>query len=207
MRAPSTAEPRLALAALLALCVTLALGAFVSGRPALPLDVDAAKVRGEAIPLAVFFTTLGRWPVLLLLGAAALTLAASLRTGVAAVAVILVAQLLSQGANTLLKLAFHRARPDAWLRIREVDFSYPSGHAVTAALFFLGLALLASQAPLPRPFVSLLVALLALCVIGLPWSRLALGAHYLTDVVGGFCFGLAWLCVVAVALVRLAARS
>jgi membrane-associated phospholipid phosphatase len=105
-----------------------------------------------------------------------------------------------------LKLAFHRTRPDAWLHIREVDFSYPSGHSVTA-VFFVGLALLACDAPVPRPLVSTLVALLAVGAIGLPWSRLALGAHYLTDVIGGLLFGLGWLCIVAIALLRLAARA
>jgi membrane-associated phospholipid phosphatase len=204
LRTSSALELRLVLVALGSFCATLALGAYVSGRTPVTLDVEAAQLRGEAVPLALFFTALGRWPVLLLIGAAAIGVALSLRSGLAAVVTILVAQLLSQGANTLLKLAFHRSRPDAWLRIREVDFSYPSGHAVTAIVFFAGLALLAWHAPLPRPFASVLVTLLALCVVGLPWSRLALGAHYLTDVAGGLLFGIASLCVTAIALLRLA---
>jgi undecaprenyl-diphosphatase len=36
-------------------------------------------------------------------------------------------------------------------------------------------------------------ALLAFCVIGIPWSRVALGAHYVTDVAGGLLYGVAWL--------------
>jgi membrane-associated phospholipid phosphatase len=207
LRAASALEVRLGLPALAAFCATLALGVLVSGRTPTRLDVEAAKVRGDAVPLAVFFTMLGRWRLVLVLGAVAFLTAVSLRSGVVAVVTLLAAQTLAQGANMLLKLAFHRTRPDAWLHRREVDFSYPSGHSVTGVVFFVGLALLAWDAPVPRPLTLTLVALLLACAIGLPWSRLALGAHYLTDVIGGLLFGVGWLCVVAIALLHLAARA
>jgi membrane-associated phospholipid phosphatase len=37
-------------------------------------------------------------------------------------------------------------------------------------------------------------------MIGIPWSRLVLAAHYGTDVTGGILFGVAWLCLMLVVL-------
>ena len=145
------------------------------------------------MPLALFFTALGRWPVLLALGLVTAGVAVGLRTGLTAVGLLYAAQVLSQGANALLKLLFHRSRPDAWLNIQEHDLSYPSGHAVTAIVFFVGFALLAWQAPLPRLPATAIVVVLGICGAGIAWSRLALSAHYLTDVLGGLLLGTAFL--------------
>jgi len=92
-----------------------------------------------------------------------------------------------------IKPIFHRTRPDDWLLRREIDMSYPSGHSATAITFFLGLLVLVNHAGLPRPLEAIVSIVLGICVLGIPWSRLSLGAHYLTDVLGGLLFGTAWL--------------
>lgn len=204
MRTASAVELRLWIAALVCAAAVLALGALVANRPPTRIDVAAGSLRGAALPLALFFTALGRWPVLLALGLVAAGTAFALRTGVTAVAILYGAQLVSQGANAAVKLLFHRARPDAWLRIHETDLSYPSGHAVTAVVFFVGFALLAWHAPLPRPVAGTLVAALLVCAVGIPWSRLALAAHYLTDVIGGLLLGIAFLCAALALVLRYA---
>ncbi|HEV3085849.1 MAG TPA: phosphatase PAP2 family protein [Candidatus Elarobacter sp.] len=200
LRTASALELRLWVAALLCLCASIALGLYVSQRTPARIDVDAVALRGTAVDAALFFTALGRWPVLLGLGLAATAIAYKLRTGLTAVAIVYVTQILSQGASTLLKLGLHRTRPDGWLMIRETDFSYPSGHAATAVVFFVGFAILAWHAPFPRPAAAAISAVLLVCAIGIPWSRLALGAHYLTDVIGGLLLGAAFLCA-ALALI------
>jgi membrane-associated phospholipid phosphatase len=43
-------------------------------------------------------------------------------------------------------------------------------------------------------------AIVAVFLAGIPWSRIALSAHYGTDVLGGLLFGAAWLCLMTVAL-------
>ncbi len=206
MRAADPLEARLLLAALLCALAVLALGAFVAPRTPTRLDVEASALRGGNVPLALFFTGLGRWPVLAGLAVAAGALAAWLRAGLGPVTILFAAQILSQGANGALKLLFHRARPDAWLMIQEKDLSYPSGHAVTSVVFFLGFALLAWHSALPRPPALALVAACALCAAGIPWSRLALSAHYATDVLGGLLFGAAWLCVALAAILHVQQR-
>jgi undecaprenyl-diphosphatase len=195
MRPAEGTEARLWLAALAAFAAAAALGAFVTSRPPARIDVEAAALRGEATSLAVFFTLLGRWYVVAAVAGIAALAAVATRSSPLTVALLLAWQTLSQGVNALLKLGFHRARPGGWLVQKEPDLSYPSGHSVTAIAFYGALLLLALRAPgLARPAAAALAALLAACIVGIPWSRLALGAHYFMDVAGGLLFGCGWLC-------------
>ena len=204
MRTVEAPELRLWIAAVLCLAAALALGFYVAQRTPARIDVEAVAVRGTAVPLALFFTALGRWPVLLALSVLAALIAWRLRTGVGAVVLLYVTQIVSQGASTLLKLGLHRSRPDHWLVIQEKDWSYPSGHALTAVVFYVGLAIVAWHAPLPRPLAAVIAAGLLVCAVGIPWSRLALGAHYLTDVLGGLLLGAAFLCAAFALILRFA---
>ena len=195
-------EVRLWIAALAFVLAAFALGALVAHRPPSRLDVAAQSLRGEAVPLALFFTSLGRWPVLIGLGVLAFGIAMALRGGARAVAVVLAAQVISQAVNALVKLAFHRARPGGEIGVRETDLSFPSGHSVTALVFFAGFAILAWHAPLARPWAAAICAVLLACAVGIPWSRLALGAHYATDVAGGLLLGAGVLCAALATIVR-----
>jgi membrane-associated phospholipid phosphatase len=173
------------------------LGVRVAGEPPGRLDVEFGALRGQATVLAVFFTRLGRWyavtPIALIAAGAAA--AASLHGATVIVVEVFVAQVLGQGAVDAFKRLFGRVRPDDWLHRFERGFSYPSGHATTAVVFYGGLAILAYRTPeIPWHITPALLTALLACVIGLPWSRIALGAHYATDVLGGLLFGVGWLC-------------
>ena len=203
MRGNSALETRLLIAAAGCALAAVALGALVAHRPPPRIDVAVGlALRGAGVPLALFFTALGRWPVLTGIGVVALGIAMSLRTGTSAVVILLATQVVAQAAGALLKLAFGRHRPDAWIAIKESDLSFPSGHAVTSVVFFLGFAILVWHAPLPRPVAATLAALLVVCAAAIPWSRLALAAHYLTDVAGGLLLGTAFLCAALATILR-----
>jgi undecaprenyl-diphosphatase len=198
---------RLAAAAAVFLCATIALGAVVAHRPPGPLDVAATALRGHGVSLALFFTTLGRWWMLLPIAVISFGIGMSARANLIPLTIVLAAQAASQAATTLLKLAFHRTRPDGYIGPLESDLSFPSGHAVTAVVFFGGLAILAWHAPFPRPFTVAVTLVLTICAVGIPWSRLAFGAHYATDVIGGSFFGTAWLCAALALMLRLTATA
>ena len=205
MRVADPLEAKLWIASALLIVAALALGILVAHRPPTRIDVVGGEaLRGGALPLALFFTALGRWPVLLALGVVAFGITMTLRAGTGAVVILYATQVLSQAANALLKLAFHRARQTSWLRIQETDLSFPSGHAVTAMVFFAGFAVLVWHAPLPRAVTAPLAAALLICAVGIPWSRLALGAHYVTDVAGGLLLGGGFLCAALALIVRFA---
>jgi undecaprenyl-diphosphatase len=95
--------------------------------------------------------------------------------------------------STGMKQVFGRERPDLVPHLVAVSSpSFPSGHALLAAVLYLTLgALLARFAVRRRTKVYLLsVALFTTFMIGS--SRVYLGVHYPTDVLAGWCVGLAW---------------
>jgi undecaprenyl-diphosphatase len=110
--------------------------------------------------------------------------------------VMMLSQILSQTVVELCKARFARTRPDYWLVGLEAGHSYPSGHATTAVVFFTGWAIAAALSPLPYAVKYVAATMLVLWAAGVSWSRLALGAHYVSDVVGGTIFGAGWLCAV-----------
>ncbi|WP_298931936.1 phosphatase PAP2 family protein [uncultured Ramlibacter sp.] len=96
-------------------------------------------------------------------------------------------------AVQLLKGGFTRLRPDSKLaHFVETGFSFPSGHASMSAVVFLTLGALVARThgrARERWFIMGLAILMALLVGA---SRVALGVHWLSDVLAGWIFGAAW---------------
>lgn len=87
----------------------------------------------------------------------------------------------------ILKLSFHRQRPEPFFGLPTPDSSsFPSGHALMSTVFYLTLAIVMTR----NQTVRVAAALLAF-TIGL--SRVYLGVHYPTDVLAGFAAGTFWL--------------
>jgi undecaprenyl-diphosphatase len=103
--------------------------------------------------------------------------------------------LLLQG---VMKLWFERPRPKLpWAQVLP-DYSFPSGHTMNAIIFYVALALIVWSVLGRRVGLLALVVAIALA-LGVGLSRIYLGYHYLTDVVGGLLAGIAWLLVVGAA--------
>jgi len=92
--------------------------------------------------------------------------------------------------NLVLKALFERTRPDLWPKRGQWDLaSFPSGHMIAslAVLFTIAIVLRAERG-WRWPFVAAGVLL----TVSL-YSRLYLGVHWPTDVLGGLAVGLTWL--------------
>ena len=101
-----------------------------------------------------------------------------------------VAVLGAAALNGVMKLAFHRPRPELWPRlIQESGASFPSGHSMYSAAFVTALILLAWN----TRFRWLTLVLGTLFTLTVGWSRVDLGVHYPTDVLAGWLTGAAWV--------------
>ena len=100
--------------------------------------------------------------------------------------------------NGTMKLFFQRPRPQLpWAQVLP-DYSFPSGHTMNGVVFYLALAVIAWSIFGRRTGLVSTVVAVALA-IGIGVSRIYLGYHYLTDVVGGILAGIAWLLIVGAA--------
>jgi undecaprenyl-diphosphatase len=98
----------------------------------------------------------------------------------------------------ILKHVVRRARPpDALVHLST--YSFPSGHAVGAVTAFIGLAWIVSRGQVARPIrlATWGAALLIVAAVGA--TRIVLGVHYASDVIGGFALGAFWVSATATA--------
>lgn len=95
--------------------------------------------------------------------------------------------------NSVVKVAVGRPRPVLVDPVAVADGrSFPSGHAMSSTVAY-GALLLVFLPVVARRARPLVVAAGVILVAGIGFTRLALGVHYISDVVGGFVLGLAWL--------------
>lgn len=157
-----------------------------------PIDAAAtnamAAIRSPLLTdVADNFTSLGSAPVVVVFTALAVAyfvVAGHPRMGLAMVWTPLAFLVCS-----LVKLVVHRPRPVDALIIVPTTFSYPSGHSAAASALFLTLALLAAGTERRAgPRRVLIGGGIALAIL-VAWSRVYLGVHYFTDVIGGLLLG------------------
>ena len=156
--------------------------------------LDAARPIGpdwmEGVLLDV--TAIGSTTVLGLMTAAVtgfLVLQTRYRTAV----VIAVTSLSAELLTAAMKHAFNRPRPSVVPHLRVVvSTSFPSGHAMESAIVYLTLGAIlmrAAESRLTKSYI-LGVAVLLTALVGI--SRVYLGVHYPTDVIGGWIIGFMW---------------
>jgi membrane-associated phospholipid phosphatase len=108
--------------------------------------------------------------------------------------------------ETLLKRAFERHRPpcpDISEAVKHTT-SFPSGHSMGSLIGY-GLLAYFVVLVLPRLWMRVVaVTLFSILVLAIGFSRVYLGAHYPTDVLGGFTVGGCWLaaCISALEMIR-----
>jgi membrane-associated phospholipid phosphatase len=173
----------------------LALGELVTRKPALRVD-SAALFHSHATRVARFFTLSGRWMFIVAGFAVATYIFERTNRGLIIPAMLVLSQMITQGLTELFKAHYKRVRPEYWIRGLDPGKSYPSGHAVTAMVYYCGWACVVAFSALAPDLKYALVVLLVAWAVCVDWSRLALGAHYLTDIAGGTLLGSAWLCAV-----------
>ena len=108
--------------------------------------------------------------------------------------------------DEMLKLAIRRPRPPyASAFLHHYSWSFPSGHAMGSLIGYGMLAYVLTVLWIHRPRAQVAVALgAAVLIVAIGLSRLYLGVHYFSDVVGGYAAGLLWLsaCISGIEVAR-----
>jgi membrane-associated phospholipid phosphatase len=103
--------------------------------------------------------------------------------------------------NSVVKLAVDRARPVLPDPVAHAPgVSFPSGHA-QAAMVAYSVLLLVFLPSLRGPWRRVALVLAVLMVLAIGFSRVALGVHYVSDVLAGYVLGAAWVTAMTAAFV------
>ena len=187
-----------ALPAIAGLSLFITIAYFVSTRETLAFDTAVREflygIRSDVLTVVMkVFTYSGNWQTVTLICCLLLFLPKlRISVGVPASLTAIVATIIQNS----LKLAFHRARPDITLHlIEQGGYSFPSGHSFTNFIFY-GMLIYLFRNRFKNKRTANAVTLLLCCLlflIGL--SRIYLGVHYPTDVLGGWALALCILTV------------
>ena len=192
-------ELRVAWALLVAGAVGFALLAVGYGHdPLASLDSGVSERVARDLPtwvewLARPFSWIGGWIGLTALGIVAVVLLVRERAWLD-LAFFLTAFLGCQLAVALLKQGFDRTRPAAGSAVPLPDSaSFPSGHAASGAASLGAVTILVTERLSSRRARTRIWIVAVVLGVAIGLSRIALNVHYVTDVLAGWCFGLAWL--------------
>ncbi|MGH2562149.1 MAG: phosphatase PAP2 family protein [Thermomicrobiales bacterium] len=191
--------------ALGALIAALALTAIAAGRNVLTSDVAVTReVQGAPMPLAADLAHLGYWigatPVTVALAAFGATFFALV--GHRAEALLLLGTITARSINPLLKWIVDSPRPSSGsVHIREEPsgLGFPSSHAMGVVILFGAVAYLAYRLIPHRPARLTVQGLCLLAILITGFGRIYNGAHWPTDVLGGYLYGAGLLLLVIAA--------
>ena len=180
------------------LLVFVWLGQAVLANRTLPFDLAIRNaIHGWASPplttLMIGITQMGA-PAVLITITLIVGLCFALRGQITLAAVLALSTIGASAADESIKLLYHRVRPLAFFGYDEpMTYSFPSGHSTTSICFYGLLVVILAGSMKSRTHRRALWTAACLLVLSIGFSRVYLGVHYPTDVLGGYAFGLVWL--------------
>ena len=142
-------------------------------------------------PIAKFITNFGGAIFLIVLTIVLFVVIKNKKIGVSIFSNLVIVTILNQ----LLKGILQRPRPTEYRIIEETGYSFPSGHSMISMAFYGYLIYLIYKYVKNKyiKWTSIVVLSLLICTIGI--SRIYLGVHYTSDVLGGFLISISYLVI------------
>lgn len=144
-----------------------------------------------ATPIAKFITNLGGAIFLIVLTVLLFILIKNKKIGASILGNLVIVTALNQ----LLKVILHRPRPTEYRIIEAIGYSFPSGHSMVSMAFY-GYLMYLTYKYIKNKYLKwtiIIVLSLLICLIGI--SRIYLGVHYTSDVLGGFLISISYLVI------------
>ena len=144
-----------------------------------------------ATPIAKFITNFGGAIFLIVLTITLFVLIKNKKIGLSIFSNLVIITALNQ----LLKRILQRPRPTEYRIIEETGYSFPSGHSMVSMAFYGYLIYLIYKYVKNKyvKWISIILLSILICSIGV--SRIYLGVHYTSDVLGGFFISISYLII------------
>ena len=142
-------------------------------------------------PIAKFITNFGGAIFLIVSTIALLVFLKNKKIGLSILTNLVVITVLNQ----LLKRILQRPRPTEFRIIEETGYSFPSGHSMVSMAFYGYLIYLIYKYVKNKYIKVCLITLLSILICCIGISRIYLGVHYTSDVLGGFFISISYLII------------
>ena len=144
-----------------------------------------------ATPIAKFITNFGGAIFLITLTIILLVLIKNKKIGISIFSNLVIVTILNQ----LLKAILQRPRPTEYRIVEETGYSFPSGHSMVSMAFYGYLIYLIYKYVKNKYIKWISIVLLSILVCSIGISRIYLGVHYTSDVLGGFLISMSYLVI------------
>ena len=153
--------------------------------------VSTFLISDFATPIAKFITNFGGAVFLIVLTVVLVILIKNKKIGVSIFSNLVIIT----GLNQLLKRILQRPRPTEFRIVEETGYSFPSGHSMVSMAFYGYLIYLIYKYVENKYIKWVLIVLLSCLIVGIGTSRIYLGVHYTSDVLGGFLISVSYLVI------------
>lgn len=153
--------------------------------------VSTFLISNFATPIAKFITNFGGAIFLITLTIVLLVLIKNKKIGISIFSNLVIVTILNQ----LLKAILKRPRPTEYRIVEETGYSFPSGHSMVSMAFYGYLIYLIYKYVKNKYIKWISIVLLSILVCSIGISRIYLGVHYTSDVLGGFLISMSYLVI------------
>jgi undecaprenyl-diphosphatase len=153
--------------------------------------VSTFSISNFATPIAKFITNFGGAIFLIVLTITLFILIKNKKIGLSILSNLVIITILNQ----LLKRILQRPRPTEYRIIEETGYSFPSGHSMISMAFYGYLIYLIYRYVKNKYIKWISIILLSILISSIGISRIYLGVHYTSDVLGGFLISISYLII------------